>query len=605
VKPGPRRLLGLLYIGLAGPAFGAEDPGSVVELPPVVVTDSRLLPKPEAWRYGRVADFEILSNASDSTTRSTVRDLLEFRQAVSVVWPAMQPKSSAPPVYLILCGKKDKFQDFVAENVGNAYSGTVSLSLREKEQAALVLDLETTLLNLSGAGSGATVGAGQTVGVVAASGGGFSAATIGSPSTSPISQIEVDQRQQLHREYVHFLLGRLNPRPAPWIEEGLAQLLASMTYSRTSIEFAKLPDANRVTPHQAMVAAAGKLTNMQIGGADPSLAPPDSGAAQDKAFNESLAFTALMPMDQMFAVTRDSAEAMNAIGGLWSKQCWMFVHLCLYGENKRYQKAFIDFVTRSAREPVTEDLFKQCFKMNYRQMLLEFRSYAQDTDYKSVTFKGGKLPDVPDLVLGDATEPEIGRIKGEALRMAGHAEAAHLTLIAPYIRGERDPELLASIGLDELESGKADRAAKFLEAAVAKKTIRARAYMELGRLWLAQAEAKPDGADGRLSADQMIHVLTPLFAGRMVPPPLQKSYETIAEVWSKAALKPSRDNLAVVNEGVSRFPSDTDLMYTDAVLHAQNGMKDTALKLADMGVTASKDPAVRDRFTALKASLAN
>ena len=77
-------------MGLAGLASGADIPGPIVVLPPVVVTDSMHLPKPEAWRYGRVADFEVLSNASDATTHRMVRDLLKFQQAVSVVWKGMQ-----------------------------------------------------------------------------------------------------------------------------------------------------------------------------------------------------------------------------------------------------------------------------------------------------------------------------------------------------------------------------------------------------------------------------------------------------------------------------------------------------------------------------------
>ena len=603
MKPGPCLLLGCCLLGVAHPAGGADNPGPLVVLPSVVVSDSMRLPEPEAWRYGRIADFEILSDAADATTHRIMRDLLEFRQAVSVAWPAIQPRAdAAPPIYLILCGRKDMFLQFVADNVGNAYSGTVSLSLRDAEQAALVLDLETKVLDIDGNGSGSGDQA-STTGVTLARGGsggtGFSANTNeGSPDTLPSSGVEVDQEQQLHREYVHFLLSRLNPRPAPWIEEGLAQLLATMTYTRTSIQFAQLPQPNRVTPLQKMGAGAAKLGNA---GENDALAPP----AADKAFNESLAYAALMPMDQMFAVTRDSPEARNAIGGLWSKQCWLFVHLCLYGEHQRYRPAFITFVGRSAREPITEDLFKQCFKMSYDQMLTIFRSYAQDTDYKSVNFKGGHFPEVPEVGLSDATEAAIGRIKGDALRMAGHPEAAHLTIIAPYLRGSRDPDLLAALGLDELAGGVNDRASVFLTAAVAQKTARARAYPALARLRLQEAEAKPAGADGRLSTAQMIEVLTPIFAGRAVPPPLPQSYETIAEAWSHAEAKPSPDNLRVVTEGVMRFPVDSDLIYQDAVLQARNGLKDDARKLADLGAAGARDEAGRARFTALKASLAN
>ena len=88
-------LLGWCWLGLAGLARGADSPGAVVVLPPMVVADSVRLPKPESWRYGRMADFEVLSNAPDATSRRIVRDLLEFRQAAFVVWPSLQPRSAA------------------------------------------------------------------------------------------------------------------------------------------------------------------------------------------------------------------------------------------------------------------------------------------------------------------------------------------------------------------------------------------------------------------------------------------------------------------------------------------------------------------------------
>ena len=81
----------------------------------------------------------------------------------------------------------------------------------------------------------------------------------------------------------------------------------------------------------------------------------------------------------------------------------------------------------------------------------------------------------------------------------------------------------------------------------------------------------------------------------------------IAEAWSRAEAKPSPDNLGVIKEGVMQFPTDNNLVYQYAVLESQNGMKDDARKLADWGMATARqdDAAARDRFTALKASLAN
>ena len=44
-----------------------------------------------------------------------------------------------------------------------------------------------------------------------------------------------------------------------------------------------------------------------------------------------------------------------------------------------------------------------------------------------------------EMLRADAPDAVVGRIKGEMLRLAGHGDEARNTLIAPYVRGERDP----------------------------------------------------------------------------------------------------------------------------------------------------------------------
>ena len=99
--------------------------------------------------------------------------------------------------------------------------------------------------------------------------------------------------------------------------------------------------------------------------------------------------------------------------------------------------------------------------------------------------KDKKFPEPRPIDLRDATDAEVGRIKGDALRLAGHPDGAHYTLIAPYIRGQKDPELLAAIGIDEVEEGEAARGRKFLEAATSLNSKRALSYLELAE-WKAQ-----------------------------------------------------------------------------------------------------------------------
>ena len=43
----------------------------------------------------------------------------------------------------------------------------------------------------------------------------------------------------------------------------------------------------------------------------------------------------------------------------WGKQAYAFVHMCLYGRGLKYQKPFLQFITRLDREPLSEALFKE------------------------------------------------------------------------------------------------------------------------------------------------------------------------------------------------------------------------------------------------------
>ena len=96
---------GTLGVAAFGALNAAEEiaTGPVVELPKFVVTDSRELPQPEAWRYATVPGFEILTNASDKATRRLMSDFDLFRQALSYVWPV--PERPGRSATLIICGK--------------------------------------------------------------------------------------------------------------------------------------------------------------------------------------------------------------------------------------------------------------------------------------------------------------------------------------------------------------------------------------------------------------------------------------------------------------------------------------------------------------------
>jgi hypothetical protein len=382
--------------------------------------------------------------------------------------------------------------------------------------------------------------------------------------------LESDPYRGFYREYFRFIIRRnVGNKPPAWFEEGLVQLFASIEFQKKWINFAMIGDG--------------------------------FGGERTGDFNRLLHRRSILPMKELLA------DPPRRRGTFWEAQAYAFVHMCLYGRNLKYQRPFLEFITRLDREPLSEELFKECFKMDYKKMGLELRGYLDFTDHKYMQYaakKGQALPEPPPFELRDAPDAVVGRITGEALRLGGHVSQAQNALIAPYVRGERDPRLLAALGLNEKFAGNDDRARKFLEAASNARVDRARAYLELARLRLDAARAKPGGKGDQLDENQVASVLTPLFTARKTPPPMAEVYSLIAETWSLSAAPPQEEHLEVVLEGVRTFPRDTALVMRATLLAAKRGFPERAAELARLGMQVAWDSGDKDRFQLIASAYA-
>jgi hypothetical protein len=582
-------LLALLGLPLwAAPAKSLDvSDEAPIELPKYVVTESQVMPPQEPWRHAEFPGFEVLTNASDHDTQRLVREFRLFQTAVSVIWPIAQARTALPTT-LILCGRRNAFDAFMPDEKSSAGRGMASLFLADKEQAAIVLDLQASTLNLSSFDLN----------------GSPAVDTSSDDATSPSinNGFRVDYYKQLQREYVHYLLGRSEPRPPAWLEEGLSQLFMSMQYDRKTIRFAQLEDPDI----QSEAAAEAAQANANAAAAGDTATPTVTAPAEDQDFNQALHRRGLMPLQAMFEVTHDSSQARNPLGSLWAKQCAAFVHYCLYStDSKTLQKPLLTFVLRTSKEPPTEALFKECFGMDYKDMITALRSYVDFTTYnhQQYNIKGDGMPEPEPLALRDATDAETGRIKGEALVLAGHADAARIALIAPYIRGERDPRLLASLGLWERTANHDDRARKFLEAAAKGKVVRARAYLELSRMRYTDAQAQPAGANGRFSASQMADILQPLSTARTQLPAMPEVYLLAVATLAKSESASTPEQFAFLSEGIQLFPRNPELLYRTAEYCLQTGRPETAADLIEIGLKVSSNEKATALFLQLKAEL--
>ncbi len=524
-------LTALLAIS-GGSALHAQNTAPVaaeapIELPKFEVTDSRVLPQPETWRYAAIPGFEVISSVSARETTRFVKDFLLLQTALNEIMPGFASANVVVPTSLILTGRNKDFERFIRTDRGEDRYRTNSLFFDDPERGAIIVDFALSEI-----------------------------------LRDDNTREESDPYRGFYKEYFRYLIRhQMGGKVQPWFEEGLVRIFAAIDVNKKWINFAMIGDG--------------------------------FGGERQGDFNRELAQNALLPFPAFFA--GPPAERRDN----WEAQSYAFVHMCLYGRGQKYQKGFLKFIGRVGHEAPTEEVFKECFGMGYYEMLLELRAYIGFTDYKAMQFvakKGQALPEPPAFTIRDATDAESGRIVGEALRLGGHTEEARMALIAPYIRGEREARLLAALGLAERLEGKDDRARKFLEAAAKAKVERPRAYLELARLNLEEARAKPAGADGRLSDAQVTRVLTPLLIARSQRPPMVQVYALAADVWSQAEHGPSREEFNFVVEGVQTFPGSPGLVWRAALLASHWKFEKEAVLLAKHGLKISRDPEERDRF---------
>lgn len=561
-SPAARLLLVCLFI-VESLAAEPVTEGQTVKLPTMTVTDSAALPELESWHYGRITGFEVLSNASENETRKLLADFQKFQQAVQLMWPApIKPLAAAS---MVLCGRGNQYDRFVSRTATADAAVVPSLFVRNREQVAIIVDLQTEQLSINDPTALINTGA----------------ATV---------DYQVDHYRQLYREYVHYLLSQGEVRPPAWLEEGLAQIIMDIELREKTLIYGKI-DSHR-----------GEATGGSPLEAEENDASVAGAVVGEQPFNVVLQRRKFIPFGQFLALTHDAPEAKNPLGNnLWAKQAYAFVHFCLFGENLRHKEALTTFVGRLTREPLSEALFKDCFKIGYTDMEKQLRAYLRHTKHKYQQYN--LQPDdrlkADAIELTDATATHVGLLKGDALRLTGQPGAALAEYRMAYLRGSRDPALLAALGQTESDASVARR---HLDDAIKAGTNRPSAYVAQARLRLADFQTDP-GPDGKLTNTQVAAVLTPLFKARSFSPPLPETYATIAAAWKLSSVAPKPEHLAVLDEGIRRFPRDTNLIIETVELYRLAGAPANATAVGQVGLRFATEPASRARLEQILATL--
>lgn len=562
----PCRPLLSLAAGLALGAFsaGGAEP-KVVALPPFIVEETAA---PLPWRYADVAGLEVLSSCPDRFTRELIANHHRLHQLLGeLVPPSLQLRMSEKRILIFVDSAQlpPTSQEVVAKML------LTSVDQSALDQALVPLDdgrlrrrplppRYTFLPNLR-----LWDRDGQVLFAIVRE-----------------SEFEAN-RVGLSPDYVAYVLRHRLPELPPWYTSGVLTLFTRARFAEDTLTLERLDWLS------------------------------ETGSAALKSGPE--ANRALLPLADFFAGELPPGDpAVDGELSLWQAQAALFIRWGLSGRGAPRRAALRTFVERAAVEPVSEALFRECFGLDYATAHQQLTAFLPEAMRDRLALRPAQRPRLPDYPLRPASAADIARLKGDWERLevgyvktqfpaltARYLEQARRTLLRAYEGGSRDPRLLAAIGLCEVDAGHDSAAREFLEeAAAGNATLRPRAWYELARLRFAAFTAGGASAIRPLTPTQAGAVLTPLLAARALEPPLPEVFELMADVWAAGAQAPTREQFAVLEEGVRLFPRRTDLVHRTAELALRHAFTDTARWLITLGLTLAPDDAARARFAALQ-----
>jgi hypothetical protein len=570
-------------VGFAGICAVAAMPGDivpadgeVVTLPPFLVEHKSMAP---SWRYAETPEFEILSDCDDAKTREIAERFHRLHQLFNFLAPVdLQAKSDVPKSLMLYDDEilKSTSQEVVALLKSPDAGGPAARiphparqdktiqfdtpSLFDDEKVAVFISVPAEL-------------------AAQASHPNHSSRFV--PSSDPVFYSFPSSQASrplgwtnLTPGYVgHFLAKRTPPLP-DWFVVGFLSVYRQAVFRDDSIVLAPL------------TWTAGSATRAMRDGGD---APAD-----------------LLPVAQLLAGQRPDQDIRA-----WMSSAELLVR---WGLDEQNRDSFWKLVRRCSAEKATEPLLRDCVGGGYAQVDEWLRSYLSTAVKSPMTLSVPEVKELPRWRIRNATPGEIARIKGDWERLEAnyvrakypelelhdrYFDAARRTLHKAYDRGERDPRLVAALGLCELDAGNPEAARPFLQAAAQQRVVRPRVYLELARLEFAERKTPPqkESESGPVS---IATIMEHLAQARQQAPALPDIYQLAADVWLDSDEPMTAAEMALVEEGLVLFPRNSGLLLKSGHVFLHHGHSERALALAERGSSDLADDDTREGFRQLR-----
>lgn len=550
-------MLGLGLLGLASggraPAAEASTAGNApVVLPPMLVEESK---SGVPWNYVRVGGTEFLSRCSEFTTAEFVDAWLARMQLVRALVPeAFLQRTDVPSVCVLYA--QDLDQTFTAE---------------------IQRELQDAPKRKGGTPDGQPVNIAPNMRL----GDRDMHATI----------VYIDEAMFLGANlniapsHLRYLVQQRVPEPPAWLVEGLERLWSSADWENEPITLRPLVWQSQ---HESEELAA-----------------------------EPTRPRALLPASELFAADPRRAEENQSPRRVHVRlaQQELFVRWALTS-GRETRAALWRFASRAAVNPVTEEMFAECFGFDFSELRDRLSDYLPIAAGETAWIDPGPLPPVPRFTVKRATPNEIARVRGEWERLAiwhvqrrlpaargPYIAQARRTLRRAYDAGDRDPRLLAIMGFCELEAGGPAEAREFLEAAIAGDVVRPSVYYEVAKARFADLRrTAPDTQ--RFSRFALGAIIRPLQQALAQAPPLPEVFSLLAEAWMRCEDAPSPAELSEIARGAEIFPRRPTVALPIAQVLSRHGQNSEAARVLAACAGYATDEKTQAGITRLRAELA-
>lgn len=554
------RFLSVVFFGMlpllpTHPVRAAE--AETVELPPMIVEEKA---ESVRWLYASDGTTEFLSRCSLSTTRRYAEAWIRKLQLLrTLVPPAFLAKTDVPTVMVLY-----------AQDLKQPVSAEIQRQLRtlQAEQATLPSADRPGRVHV-----------------------GFAPNLRLNDRDMHASFVYIDEARFdaktliVAPNYLRFLLERRAPLLPGWLIEGIDRTYRNADLVKAPISFPPFIWTQRWD-------------------SEALIRDPQSSRA-------------LLPAGELFSplVLGREADRHPRRVEIFLAQVELFIRWAVDsgGPNR---EALWKLAARAAEEPMTEEMFEACFGFGFSELRDRLSDYLPRAVQESPRVDPGSLTS-PRLEVRPATPSEVARLRGEWERLAiGHvrrslpevrelyAEQARRTLRKAYDAGERDPRLLATMGLCEIDAGNEAGAREFLEPAVNAGVVRPRAYLEVARLRLADLR-RGHPPERLFTYAELAPVFDPLRQAAKQAPPLPEVFMLMAEAWVRCVAAPDREDIALLELGEKYFARRPLVGFSLALFHLRYGKRDRAEALLATGEDYLDDEATRTRFTELRAFLAD